>query len=620
MRKLILLCTIIPLSGLAQTRKLTVESGITGVTVFASGAQILRTANAALLPGRTEVIFTGLSNQLEQQSLQLKADASITLLSVQAVRDFSGQRRLAADERALLDKRTELQDKIAVDTRLLQVYKKEEEMLHQNQAIGGQAGVKSEELRQALDLHRSRTTEVLQKQLEIEKRIAAQQKEVSKLSAQISETGKKRDSVNYTVTALIDSRETQNVKFQLLYTVKDAGWYPTYDMRVTDVTKPLNILMNANVFQRSGETWKDVAIQLSTGNPGDNATPSQLQPWMLGFYDPSVAWSRSQARMPGVISGRVVDDSGNPLSGASIHVKGTNAGTTTDANGFFKLQNIPVNSMLSVSSVGYSAKELKAAPGYVTVSLNQAQTSLEEVVVTGYGLEGKVAGVQIRGSNSLKAKEEMQTVSLSTQYQPTATVYTINEKYTLETDGKITTIGIRKFDVPAIYEYFAAPKLDPAAFLTAKVLNWQELDLQSGETNLYFEGTFLGKTYLDLAEVNDTLSLSLGKDNGIKINRKLVKEFSAKKFLGSNKSESREYEISVMNTKRLPVSILIQDQFPVSVNKEIDVTDVNAPEAKTEKETGLLSWTISLQPGQEKKQKLAYTVKYPKDKVVVLPL
>jgi uncharacterized protein (TIGR02231 family) len=396
MRKLILLCTIIPLFGLTQTRKLTVESGITGVTVFASGAQILRTANAALLPGRTEVTFTGLSNQLEQQSLQLKADASITLLSVQAVRDFSGQRRLAADERTLLEKRTELQDKIAVDTRLLQVYKKEEEMLQQNQAIGGQAGVKSEELRQALDLHRARTTEVLQKQLEIEKRIAAQQKEVSKLSAQISETGKKRDSVNYTVTALIESRETQNIKFQLLYTVKDAGWYPTYDMRVTDVTKPLNILMNANVFQRSGETWKDVAIQLSTGNPGDNATPSQLQPWMLGFYDPSVAWSRLQARMPGVISGRVVDDSGNPLSGASIHVKGTNAGTTTDANGFFKLQNIPVNSMLSVSSVGYSAKELKAAPGYVTVSLNLAQTSLDEgMVVLRAELQACKSGDQI---------------------------------------------------------------------------------------------------------------------------------------------------------------------------------------------------------------------------------
>jgi uncharacterized protein (TIGR02231 family) len=299
MRKYLLLLLLSSQAVFAQPKKLNVESTITGVTVFASGAQILRTANATVLPGRTEIVFSGLSNQLEQQSMQLKSEANITLLSVQAVKDFSSQRRLEADERSLLDRRADLQDKIENDNRLLQVYKKEEEMLEKNQAIGGQSGVKTEELKQALDLHRTRMTEVLQKQLEIEKRVVAAQKELAKLNAVLNEIGKKRDSVAYTVTALIHSKEMQNVKFQLLYTVKDAGWYPTYDMRVTDVTKPLDVLMNANVFQRSGETWKDVAVQLSTGNPGDNATPSELQPWMLGFYDPSVAWLKAQQRMPG---------------------------------------------------------------------------------------------------------------------------------------------------------------------------------------------------------------------------------------------------------------------------------------------------------------------------------
>lgn len=617
MKGIVLLFLLSSLTAIAQPRKLTVESSIAAVTVFASGAQILRTANAAVLSGRTEIVFSGLSNQLEQQSLQLKADANITLLAVQALKDFTSQRKLEADEKNLIDRRTDLQDKIAGDGRLLQVYKKEEDMLVKNEAIGGQSGVKAEELKQALDLHRARMTEVLQKQLEIEKRITAQEKELVRLNAQLAEIGKKRDSVAYTVTALIDSRETQNIKFQLLYTIKDAGWYPTYDMRVTDIAKPLNVLMNANVFQRSGETWKDVAIQLSTGNPGDNATPSELQPWMLGFYDPSVAWMRSQAKLPGVVSGRIVDESGSPVVGASILVKGSNAGVVTDANGFFKLQNIPVNSSLVVSAVGYRSKELKATPGYVTLTLNAAEQNLQEVVVTGYGLQGKAAGVKIRGAASLQ-REEMQTVAVATQYQPTATVYKIDEKYTLETDGKTTTIGIKRIEIPAFYEYFTAPKLDPAAFLTAKVVAWQDYDLQSGEMNLYYEGTFLGKTYLDLSTVNDTLSFSLGKDNSIKVSRKLLKEFSAKKFFGSNKSESREYEISLLNTKKSSVNLVVQDQFPVSINKEIDVEDVSAPEAKLEKETGLVTWNITLLPGQEKKLKLAYTVKYPKDRRVIV--
>jgi hypothetical protein len=619
MRTIVWLLLLIPFQTFSQTRKVNVESTISDVTVFASGAQIVRTVNAAVLPGRTEIIFSGLSNQLEQQSLQLKADANITLLSVQAIKDFTSQRKLEADERSLLDRRIELQDRLASDSRLLEVYKKEEDMLVKNEAIGGQTGVKTEELKAALDLHRTRMTEVLQKQLDIEKRIASQQTELTKINLQIAEVGKKKDSVNYIVTALIDSRETQSIKFQLIYTIKDAGWYPAYDIRVADITKPLAVLMNANVFQRSGETWKDVAIQLSTGNPGDNATPSQLQPWMLGFYDPSVAWMRSQATMPGVMSGRIVDENGSPVMGASITVRGSNMGTATDANGFFKLQNLPVNSSLVVSAVGYSSKEIKAAPGYVTVTLNMSQQALSEVVVTGYGVAGRAAGVDVSDNFAAsKAKREIQTVAVSTQYQPTATVYKIDEKYTLETDGKTTTIGIRKFDITALYEYFAAPKLDPSAFLTAKVLNWQDYDLQSGEMNLYYEGTFLGKTYLDLSAVSDTLSFSLGKDNSIKVSRKLLKEFSAKKFLGSNRSERREYEITLLNTKKSPVSLVVQDQYPVSVNKEIEVEDVSAPEAKMEKETGLITWNLTLPPGQEKKLRLSYTVKYPKDRRVVL--
>src|SRR5215217_1838535 len=156
-------------------------------------------------------------------------------------------------------------------------------MLIKNQAIGGTAGVKAADLKDALDLQRQRLTEVYQKQLDLQKRITTQQQEWEATKAQLKDISKKRDSVNYSVTALVESKEARTIKFQLLYSIKDAGWYPTYDVRVAEVNKPLEVLMNANVFQRSGETWKDIALQISTGNPGDNATRPQLQPWMLGY-------------------------------------------------------------------------------------------------------------------------------------------------------------------------------------------------------------------------------------------------------------------------------------------------------------------------------------------------
>ena len=615
MRSILLIPFLLLFTYVPAQKKITAESSIGEVTVFSSGAQVQRLAEVLVPAGRSEIIFSGLSNQLQQQSVQLKADAGITLLSVQAQKDFFSQRKIEQDERALLDRMGELKEKNENDNALLLVYKNEEQMLIKNQSIGGQSGVKPDDLKLALDLQRQRLTEVYQKQLEIERRLNVQKQEMEKINAQLRETGKKRDSVNYTVTALIESRQARSIKFQLLYTIKDAGWYTVYDIRVAEVGKPLDLLMNAQVYQRSGETWKDVSINLSTGNPSANVTPSLLQPWMLGFYDPSVAWLKNQSVQAGVVSGRVTDETGNPLSGATIMVKGSNRlVTSTDANGFFKLLNVPVAGTILVSYVGYQQKEIQLRPGYYSISLTAASNSLQEVVVVGYG----AAARDVSEYAKKQKEEDPQLVTVNTQYQPTTIVYKIAEKYTLETDGKTTTIGIRRLDLPAGYEYFSAPKANPSVFLTARVTDWEQYELQAGEANLYFEGTYLGKTYIDLSDASDTLSLALGKDMGVSITRKLVREFSAKKMIGANRTDSRQFEITVRNTKKIPVHIIIQDQLPVATSKDIDIENVKAQDAQIDKETGLAVWTLDLLPGAEKKLQIGYSVRYPKEKKLIL--
>jgi hypothetical protein len=455
------------------------------------------------------------------------------------------------------------------------------------------------------------------KELEIQKRLILDQQDYDKTRMQLTEISKKKDSINYIVTALVDSKESRTVNFQLLYNVKDAGWFPAYDVRVNNVSEPLSVLMNANVFQRSGETWKNISLFLSTGNPNDNATPSILPPWMLGFYDPSVS-IRSQNNL-GVVSGRIIDDKNQPVAEATVSIKGLGIATTTDANGFFKIQPVPNYSRIVISSIGFESKEIEGKPGYFTIALEPSATSLNDVEVRGISseLKGSTAGVYVTQSKK-DIRGSIQTVAVTTQFQPTTTVFKIEDKYTLETDGKTTTIGIKQFEIPAIYDYYTAPKVDPSAFLTAKIINWQDYNLQSGEASLYFEGTYLGKTYIDLGTTADTLSLSLGKDNGVKVSRKLVKEYSSKKFIGSSRTENKEYEISIRNSKSVPVNITVVDQFPVSVNKEISVDDVKAPDAQIDKDNGIVTWTINMPAGQERKLRIGYSVKYPKDKKVVL--
>lgn len=601
----------------AQIRKVTAESTLQKVTVFASGATLERVASVALTPGRTEITFTGLSNQLDQQSVQLKADADVTLISVQATKDFLSVRKIEDQEKDLLQKIELLKNKMDVDKNRLAVINSEEDMLAKNAAIGGQSGVKASELKEALDLHSQRLTDLLQQKLSVNNSIQSQNELLNSIKQQLNEISKKKDSAEMIVTAIVESRQTRSVNFRMLYNVMDAGWYPSYNARVTEISSPLDVLMNANVFQRSGETWKNVNLALSTGNPNDNATPPELQPWRLGFYDPSVIFRNQQSN--GLITGRVTNENGEPVASASIIVINTSLGTITDANGFFKMAN-PTGAPIQISAVGYESREIPSHPGYYSIVLNLMKQELQEVVVTtAYGFQGNVPGVD-KGKNlkEEKKKESIKTVNVNTEYQPTTTVFQIKDKYSIQTDGKTTTIGIQQMEIPALYEYISVPKVDEAAYLGAKIVNWQEYDLQPGEVSLFFEGSYLGKTYLDLGAASDTLTLPLGKDNGIKVVRKMVKEFSSKRFIGSNRTDSRSYEITIRNNKKETVTITIQDQFPISVTKEISIDDMKAPEGAVDKESGIITWTVTLQAGQEKKLTKSYTIKYPKDRRVVL--
>lgn len=601
----------------AQIRKVTAESTLQKVTVFASGATLERVASVALTPGRTEITFTGLSNQLDQQSVQLKADADVTLISVQATKDFLSVRKIEDQEKDLLQKIELLKNKMDVDKNRLAVINSEEDMLAKNAAIGGQSGVKASELKEALDLHSQRLTDLLQQKLSVNNSIQSQNELLNSIKQQLNEISKKKDSAEMIVTAIVESRQTRSVNFRMLYNVMDAGWYPSYNARVTEISSPLDVLMNANVFQRSGETWKNVNLALSTGNPNDNATPPELQPWRLGFYDPSVIFRNQQSN--GLITGRVTNENGEPVASASIIVINTSLGTITDANGFFKMAN-PTGAPIQISAVGYESREIPSHPGYYSIVLNLMKQELQEVVVTtAYGFQGNVPGVD-KGKNlkEEKKKESIKTVNVNTEYQPTTTVFQIKDKYSIQTDGKTTTIGIQQMEIPALYEYISVPKVDEAAYLGAKIVNWQEYDLQPGEVSLFFEGSYLGKTYLDLGSASDTLTLPLGKDNGIKVVRKMVKEFSSKRFIGSNRTDSRSYEITIRNNKKETVTITIQDQFPISVTKEISIDDMKAPEGAVDKESGIITWTVTLQAGQEKKLTKSYTIKYPKDRRVVL--
>lgn len=104
------------------------------------------------------------------------------------------------------------------------------------------------------------------------------------------------------------------------------------------------------------------------------------------------------------VTGRVTDRStGQGLPGVTVLVKGTSVGVSTLADGTYRIEVPQSGKVLVFSSIGFVSKEVKlTAQRVVNVGLSADSKALNEVVVTGYGLQGRGAGVSIRGAAKVK--------------------------------------------------------------------------------------------------------------------------------------------------------------------------------------------------------------------------
>jgi len=628
-----LLCLCAANYLIAQKSTINIASRINKVTVFQKGAQVERQASQPLQPGKHTLVFNGLSPQLEDQSIQLKAEGKITVLSVTRQKNFIKQQQVNEQIKELEQQEQDWVEKIAIEDNLKTVLDQEEQLLLKNQQIKGeQATLKATELKEAADFQRNRLTTLYKERSDVLARKTKLQSALQKTTQQLTALHQKKDLSTSDILATVEVKEAGPVKFQLSYLVKDAYWQAAYDIRVTNISQPLALQMKAIISQHSGEDWQEVKMALSSGDPQQNGEKPILSPWPLRFYYPEPA----SIRIRGIssigtnnntgtttVSGIVTGPDGLPISFASVMAKGSSTGTTTDARGLFSF-NVPLSvSTLVISSVGYTQAEIAAKPGFNRVLLQPSSNDLSEVVVTGLSInrssDYSYDTDDFATKSNRAARKQLPTAILtSVNYQPTTTVFEIQEPFTVPSDSQQYRAHIQDFDVPAVYEYYAVPKLDPYAYLTARVSNWQDLNLLSGEASLFFEGNFLGNSWLDLSNADDTLQLSLGRDNGIQLKRTLLKEFSTKKLLGSNRTDTRQYEITVRNNKQYPVSIVIEDQFPVSTSKEIEVDRVGEKSGKLDEETQQVTWQLQLEPRKDAAVRIGYAVKYPKNKVVRL--
>lgn len=115
----------------------------------------------------------------------------------------------------------------------------------------------------------------------------------------------------------------------------------------------------------------------------------------------------------GTCTGTVVDETGEPLLGATVKVEGAKIATSTNIDGEFSLSNVKPGSKITVSFIGYSPVTVVWNGQPLSIKLADSANTLDEVVVMGYGVEQKRAKV----TNSV-AKVSEKTLTVGTNANP----------------------------------------------------------------------------------------------------------------------------------------------------------------------------------------------------------
>ncbi|MCC7029257.1 MAG: DUF4139 domain-containing protein [Chitinophagaceae bacterium] len=194
--------------------------------------------------------------------------------------------------------------------------------------------------------------------------------------------------------------------------------------------------------------------------------------------------------------------------------------------------------------------------------------------------------------------------------------YEIEQSQDIESDAQEHIVAVQEILIPATYNYHAVPKLDAGVFLLARITDWGKYNLLAGDATLFFDDMYVGRSYINPNVSADTLLISLGRDEKLNIKRVKINDLCVTKKFSNKKKETRAYETLIKNNKNTPVEIEILDQYPISKNNDIEVNLEEADGAKITKDYGKLLWRVKLLPGESKKIRMVYSVKYPEDKIV----
>jgi hypothetical protein len=595
-------------------KEVTLTNQIKEVTLFLSGAQVFETATGSIPAGESVLLVKGLSPYLDEKSIQLKGQGNFIIQAVNKRLDFLHKKESGEKAEALEIAIEEIEKRQSILRNRLQVLATKMSVLTANKSIGSsQAGTSMIALKATLDFFDAEHTKIINEELQINTQMEANKVEIGTLRNQRYALKQSDNRSTSEIRIRIKAPNAGQASFQLNYLVANAGWYPKYDLRVKSITEPLQLRYKAEIYQNTGADWKNVKLRLSNANPNQSGQAPSLEQWQLNFVGLAAPRNFKLPLLPRSISGQVLDHRDTPLAGVSVLVKGSTLGTVTDLEGKYSLVLPKNESTLVFSFVGKQIEERQVSnESILNVTLIDEGTIVMNEAADAVFYKKSLEQLPFAAEN---AQEELLTQLV---YNPTTVEIEVADPYSIKSNGERTLVDLKTYEIPAAYRYTAIPKLDKDAFLLAEISDWSQYNLLEGESNLYFEEGFVGRSILNPAALQDTLQISMGRDRSIVMQREKVDQYSKKRSVGSNITESRGYEITLKNNKSQAVTLQLNDQIPISINSNITVTTGELSGGTLDPVTGIVTWEITLPPGGQQKLSLRYEVKYPKSERIIL--
>jgi len=541
------------LSAIIAQKEIKTTSKINKVIVYRSGAQIFRKADVNIPAGTSQIIISGLSSRLNANSLRVSGKGNFVILEQQSeikypeppeVVESVIPQHILNKIKAYTDSLELLQFDIDENNAKRDLLLTEKNLLQNSKAITKADTIT--ELKESLLFYRTRMADINSDWMKFKKREKLLSKIQSGYQTKLAElndyqnrttpvinTTTKKPETIITITISADAA-VPNATLNFSYLTSPAGWSPVYELKVDEVSKPVQLTMKAIVNQNTDEDWSKVNLTLSTGTPMTNKVLPVINPWYLTYYMNPYKSGASNMAMP-----------------------------------------------VTQSSDNYKTKK-ESSNEKATMEIDQEATFATAYV-------------------------EQNSNMINTEYE-------ISLPYEIPSDAKPHTIAILKENLTGIFKYVAIPKIDKEAFLTASLVGWEKLNLIPATANIIFENSIIGQTFINPATSNDTLTVSLGTDKRIFVERKKLSDKTKDNIVGSVRKRNIKIEITVKNQNATAIELDLKDQFPISNVADIKIETSEVKDAEVNAESGIIEWKLNLKPGESKKVTFNYVISWDKSK------